>query len=95
MRCSSFAAEHGVMLLGCALSARPSANCGMLSLLVRDSDPGLCPCAQSSGSALVDFFFTVLPDTDPQDVQRMLRQVRTRVPLLTNFSMRMRITDMP
>ena len=30
----------------------------------------------SSGSALVDFFFSVLPDTAPQDVQKMLRRVR-------------------
>ena len=40
--------------------------------------PMLCP--QSSGSALVDFFFSVLPDTPPQDVQRMLRRVRTPSP---------------
>ena len=30
----------------------------------------------SSGSALVDFFFSVLPDTAPQDVQKALRRVR-------------------
>jgi hypothetical protein len=33
----------------------------------------------SSGSALVDFFFSVLPDTAPQDVQKMLRRVRGRL----------------